>query len=41
MTTGAIGALAERALKWSAVTTVARFALQFVAVIRQRDYFSG
>jgi lipopolysaccharide exporter len=33
MTTGAIAALAERALKWSAVTTVARFALQFVAQV--------
>ena len=28
MTTGALAALAERALKWSAVTTVARFVLQ-------------
>ncbi|GAB2584851.1 hypothetical protein GCM10027034_16510 [Ramlibacter solisilvae] len=33
MTTGALGALAERALKWSALTTVARFALQLVAQV--------
>jgi lipopolysaccharide exporter len=33
MTTGAIAALAERALKWSALTTVARFVLQFVAQV--------
>lgn len=33
MTTGALAALAERALKWSAATTVARFALQFGAQV--------
>ena len=33
MTSGAIAALAERALKWSALTTAARFALQFVAQV--------
>ena len=33
MTTGAVAALAERALKWSAFTTVARFALQFVSQV--------
>src|ERR1700756_1612084 len=33
MTTGALAALAERALKWSAFTTVARFALQFVSQV--------
>jgi O-antigen/teichoic acid export membrane protein len=33
MTTGAVAALAERALKWSALTTVARFALQFVSQV--------
>ena len=33
MTAGALGALAQRALKWSALTTVARFALQFVAQV--------
>ncbi len=33
MTTGALGALAERALKWSALTTVARFVLQFAAQV--------
>jgi O-antigen/teichoic acid export membrane protein len=33
MTTGALAALAERALKWSAFTTAARFALQFVSQV--------
>jgi len=33
MTPGALGTLAERALKWSALTTAARFALQFVAQV--------
>ena len=33
MTPGAVAALAERALKWSAFTTVARFALQFVSQV--------
>jgi lipopolysaccharide exporter len=33
MTHGAMGALAERALKWSALTTVARFALQLGAQV--------
>jgi len=33
MTSSALGALAERALKWSALTTAARFALQFVAQV--------
>ena len=33
MTTGALAALAERALRWSAATTVARFALQMCAQI--------
>src|SRR5438067_6342545 len=33
MTAGALAALAERALKWSAATTVARFALQFAAQV--------
>lgn len=33
MTTGPLAALAERALKWSALTTVARFALQLIAQI--------
>ena len=33
MTTRALAALAERALKWSAATTVARFALQFGAQV--------
>ncbi|HEY8050672.1 MAG TPA: oligosaccharide flippase family protein [Ramlibacter sp.] len=33
MTSGAIAALAERALKWSALTTAARFALQFVSQV--------
>lgn len=33
MTVGPLAALAERALKWSALTTVARFALQLVAQI--------
>lgn len=33
MTTGALAALAERALKWSAATTVARFVLQFGAQV--------
>jgi O-antigen/teichoic acid export membrane protein len=33
MTTGAMAATAERALKWSAVTTVARFALQLAAQV--------
>lgn len=33
MTTAAVAALAERALKWSALTTVARFVLQFGAQV--------
>ena len=33
MTTAAIAALAERALKWSALTTVARFFLQFASQV--------
>lgn len=33
MTTAAIAALAERALKWSAMTTVARFVLQFASQV--------
>jgi lipopolysaccharide exporter len=33
MTTGAVAALAERALKWSAFTTVARFGLQFASQV--------
>jgi O-antigen/teichoic acid export membrane protein len=33
MTTGAVAALAERALKWSAATTALRFALQFFAQV--------
>jgi lipopolysaccharide exporter len=33
MTAGALATLAERALKWSAFTTVARFALQLVAQV--------
>ena len=33
MTSGALGALAERALKWSAFTTAARFVLQFGAQV--------
>lgn len=33
MTTGALAALAERALRWSAATTVARFALQMCAQV--------
>jgi lipopolysaccharide exporter len=33
MTAGPLAALAERALKWSALTTVARFALQLAAQI--------
>src|SRR4051812_20014014 len=33
MTTAALAALAERALKWSAFTTVARFALQFASQV--------
>ncbi|HUR87850.1 MAG TPA: oligosaccharide flippase family protein [Ramlibacter sp.] len=33
MTPGAISALAERALKWSAFTTAARFGLQFVSQV--------
>lgn len=33
MTHGAIAALAERALKWSAMTTAARFVLQFAAQV--------
>jgi lipopolysaccharide exporter len=33
MTTAAIAALAERALKWSALTTVARFVLQFASQV--------
>jgi lipopolysaccharide exporter len=33
MTAGAVAALAERALKWSALTTVARFALQLAAQV--------
>jgi O-antigen/teichoic acid export membrane protein len=33
MTSAAVAALAERALKWSALTTVARFVLQFAAQV--------
>lgn len=33
MSVGALAGLAERALKWSAATTVARFALQFAAQV--------
>src|SRR5215213_7279061 len=33
MTAGVVAALAERALKWSAFTTVARFALQLAAQV--------
>ena len=33
MSIGALAALAERAIKWSAATTAARFALQFTAQV--------